>query len=101
MYKLVEKTDENKNNFLITIKADWNDGDYLTETQVLNEEQFIEALPELSDLKYNYSGSHELSNFHSEYLEIPVDEYGEFCHTLTNLTVDYVDNHGKIWTVEF
>ena len=44
MYKLEKVKTEGK-LFKITIKADSNDGDYITETTVLNEKDFNKEVP--------------------------------------------------------
>ena len=101
-YKLVEKKSDRTETFIITIVADSNDADWVTEKMEFNKEEFEEILPALVDLKENFSGSHELENYTNPMeLDIPYNGYDGYCHTLYELTVEYIDENGKIYDVEF
>lgn len=102
-YQLVEKADRNLENFKVTIVADSNDGDYMTEVTYYSKEVFEEyVIDGLIDLKNNYSGEHELSKCPNEYeLDIPYNGWDGYCHTLKELIVEYIDKNGKVWDVQF
>jgi len=99
-YMLVKKTDNyNKNKFKVTIKGDYNDADYSTREQYFSKENFDEhVLAELKNLEENFSGYHELEDFDSEWLWLPSGSDMP-CHTLEDLTVEYIDDNGEIWDV--
>lgn len=118
MYKLEKIKTEGK-LFKITIKADYNDGDYSTETTELNEEEFNRVIPFLLDLKNNYSGRHKFEGWdiesydeedlerigvtQEEYEDVPyIDKpYGDDipCHTLENLEIICIDENSIIYDV--
>lgn len=101
-YKLVEKQSDMRNIFIVTLVGDANDGDYVTETMYLNKDEFEEILPALDDLKDNYSGSEQLEDYPNEMeLEIPFNGFDGHCHTLAELSVEYIDENGKIFDVVF
>jgi hypothetical protein len=102
-YKLVEKRGKQLNKFKVTIKADSNDADYVTETMFYGKSEFEEYIIDaLVDLKYNYSGHHDLENYPNESdLYIPYNGWDGYCHTLEELTVEFIDGDGKVWDVEF
>ena len=100
-YKLVEKKSDKTETFIVTIVADSNDADYVTEKMEFNKEEFEEILPALVDLKENYSGHHELEDYPNPMeLHIPYG-YDGYCHTIDELRVEYIDESGKIYDVEF
>lgn len=54
MWKLVEKEPNKRNKFIVTIIADSNDGDYISETETYSKDEFEMILPELINLRDNY-----------------------------------------------
>ncbi|MBE7896091.1 hypothetical protein G7L40_20675 [Paenibacillus polymyxa] len=101
-YKLVAPQAEELNNFVVTIVADSNDADYITETAKYNAEEFnTEVINELIELKNNYSGYHQLSDCPlGEYITIPFNGCDGYCHSLESLQIKYVDGAGFTWDVE-
>lgn len=99
MYTLVEKEKGDKDRFIITIKADSNDADYITETTYLNEKDFIEAIPELVDMIENYSKAHMFEDFSADYFDVPYSDNGS-CHSLEDWSIEYIDKDGKIFDVK-
>ncbi|UGO47972.1 hypothetical protein PQE72_gp158 [Bacillus phage vB_BanS_Skywalker] len=98
-YMLVEKKDHNRNQFKVTITGDYNDADYSTRTEYFSKKDFDENVyAEVKDLEENYSGRHELEDFNSDWLWIPSGNDMQ-CHTLDELTVEYIDEDGKVWDV--
>lgn len=101
-YRLVEKVSDDRNMFTITIIADSNDADYITEKMYCNKEEFEEMLPELINLRDNYGENHQLEKYPNPMdFNIPFNGWDGFCHSLEELTVEYVDESGKIFDVEF
>lgn len=102
-YQLVEKTGKNFNKFKVTIVADSNDADYITEIDYYTQEQFDKYIIDgLIHLRENASESHQLADYDNEYdLDIPYNGWDGYCHTLIELTVEYIDESGKVWDVEF
>ena len=118
MYKLEKVKTEGK-LFKITIKADSNDGDYITETTELNEKDFNKAVPFLLDLKNNYSDMHlfeqwDIEGYDKENLGrigVSQEEYNEApyintpygddmpCHTLESLEIICIDENSIIYDV--
>lgn len=103
IYELVEKKVNKKDVFKVTIRADSNDADYITETEYYIKEDFEEyALKAVKDLRDNYGGSHELEDYPNEYdLSIPFNGWDGYCHSLEELSVEYIDKDGKIWDVKY
>lgn len=101
-YQLVEKRSENLNTFIVTIVADGNDADDVTETMFYTKDHFENIVKELANLRDNYSKGRQLRNYpNEEGFCIPDDGWACPCHTLVKLTVEYVDEDGKIWDVNF
>lgn len=118
MYKLEKVKTEGK-LFKITIKADSNDGDYITETTELNEKDFNKAVPFLLDLRNNYSDHYKFERWdiesyneedlerigvtQEEYEDVPyIDKpYGDDipCHTLKDLEIICIDENSIIYDV--
>lgn len=98
-YELVEKTV--KPLFRVTIEADMNDGDYLTNINQYSKDRFSEHLvDELIELKKIVGKSDALYAFNDQYTNVPFDtQSGESCHTLESLDIEYIDEQGKIWDV--
>lgn len=100
-YKLIEKASSMKNIFVITIVADSNDADYITESMDCSKTDFEELLPELINLRYNYGKNHELENYpNSMDLPIPYNGWDGCCHSLEKLIIEYIDESGKVFDVE-
>lgn len=102
-YKMVKKTGEEVGMFKITIVADSNDADYVTCTDLFPKEEFEEyGLEGLRDLREKASLPHQLSDYYNEYdLPIPSNFHDGYCHTLVSVTVEFLDEEGKVWTVEY
>lgn len=100
-FTLVEEKGETPNTFIVTIVADWNDGDYLrTEKTYSNEEFEKRILPALNHLDNFGKGRGKLRDYDNEgNLAIPQPEW-ESCHTLKSVTVQFVDENLKIWDVQ-
>jgi hypothetical protein len=101
-YQLVEKTGRELNSFKITIIADSNDGDYITETTLLSQSDFEEVLDEVINLRDNYGGRHQLEKYPNKMdLDIPHNGWDGYCHTIEELIVEFIDEDGKVWDVLF
>lgn len=98
-YTFRKKESEERNMFHVSIKADSNDGDYITEEESYTEDEFEEIVDELIDLNDNYKGFYKLEDFSSEQLCIPTTDYGDNCHTLTRLKIEYIDGNGEVYDV--
>jgi hypothetical protein len=99
--KLVEKPKSELGRFKVTIKADSNDADYITTINTYDKEKFEKhVVGELIDLMTNYRGDYKLPKFQGGWLDIPHGEDG-CCHTLEKVTVEYIDDSGKLWNVKF
>ncbi len=100
-YKLVTRPQPVAKIFRVIIKADSNDGDYITTDEVYTEEEFNDIIDDLINLKHNYSGRYELEDYPWDNdLSIPCSDWGR-CHTLEKLTVTCEDTDGTIYDVEF
>lgn len=101
-YRMKEKVSDDINKFKVTIKADSNDGDYIIETSTYGMKEFDEyVIDGLIDLKNNYSDRHQLSDYPNDHdLNIPYNGWDGYCHTLTELIVEYIDANGRVWDVE-
>lgn len=101
-YTLVEQQAKKKDQFIMTIKADSNDADYVTETTTFSKAEFEEYLDEIKNLRDNFGGNHQLENYENPGdFNIPHDGYDGFCHSIEKLTVTYTDKDGKTWDVQF
>lgn len=102
-YKLVKKDDKDYNQFKVTIKADSNDADYITSINFYSKKDFDDYVADgIIHLLEHGSGYHELEDYNNEYdLNIPYNGWDGFCHTLSYVRVEYVDENGITWDVEF
>ena len=101
-YKLVEKSASNVDRFKLTIEADSNDGDYVTEYEYYSKGEFEDLIDEIANLRDNFGEDQELVDYPNELdLPIPYNGFDGYCHTLVILRVEYIDSEGKIWDVEF
>lgn len=99
-YTLVAPTGRYRNQFIVTIKADSNDGDYMTETSIYPKESFEQwVVDALIELREEYCLPHKLTKYQGR-LDIPTTDWGR-CHTLEEVKVEYVDLDGKIWRVQY
>lgn len=101
-YKLVEKPKKDQDRpFKLTIVADSNDADYITETRRFSKKEFEERiLPGLNHLHQLASESHELESYDNEFdLPLPYSDWGS-CHSLESVEVEFIDDSGKTWDVE-
>jgi hypothetical protein len=101
-YKLSKQPQENRNKFIVTIKADSNDADYVTESEFFTKKSFDDyVVDELINLKTNYGGHHMLKDYPNDGdLSIPFNGYDGYCHTLESLDIKYVDENGETWNDE-
>jgi hypothetical protein len=100
-YQLIKKSQNKFNKFIVTIEADSNDADYITEISEYSKDVFEEYVVDgIIHLLKNASGSHKLGNYNNEYdLDIPFNGWDGYCHTLSYVKVEYVDENGVIWDV--
>lgn len=112
---LKEKKSSLKEVFIITVQADGNDGDYMTETTKIKKDDmtdevidFINKLNKIKDVDYALSDIEKQGEAYGLTLDdlmlhvyIPSTDWGDFCHTLEYLGVEYIDENGKIFDVEF
>jgi hypothetical protein len=84
-------------SYVLTIKADSNDADYITENQTYKKSEFEnDVLPLLLELQGRYSGNQQLENAPcslTENLPIPYGEDG-ICHSLESIKLLYIDGNG-------
>jgi len=100
-YRL-EKIEITEKYYEVFIKADSNDGDYVSTKTKYNQKEFDEIIDALIDIKNNYSGDHEFENYQNKYdLDIPYPECDGTCHTLEELSVIMYDFYGKMYNVIF
>lgn len=96
----LSKKEESLNTVKVTIVADSNDADYITEITTYSKEEFDEwVIDELIELK-KYSGSHELPKFPGD-LDIPYNGFDGRCHSLEYVEVEYTDKNGQVWDVNY
>lgn len=100
-YKLVEKPKDDYETFKVTIVADSNDGDYITETERYGKKEFEEEiLLGLNHLKQTAGDEHQLSDYQNPFdLSLPFSDCGP-CHSLESISVEFLDATGKSWDVE-
>ena len=125
MYKLVPRKPKEK-TFTVTIKADSNDADYITEVSHYTEKYFRIIAIILKDIKENFSKSHQLETWNieryetlftkeqldemgvtidelvggAEYLDVPRNDWDyDYCHSLEKLEVICVDVDGVMYDV--
>lgn len=106
MIKLSKKTTETP-YYKLTLKADGNDGDYVTTTELFSESEFadmqyyIYKMLQLEGVNYALRETKErvYTDFVFNHLNIPFycDEY---CHTLISATLEYF-YEDVIYNVEF
>jgi len=100
-YTLSEKVSNMRDTFVVRIKADSNDADYMYSTMRFGKFEFEARIRELVNLQVNYGGSHELENYPNPMdLNIPYNGWDGNCHTLEELTIEYIDENGKVFDVE-
>lgn len=99
-YQLIKKTDEDKNQFKVTIVADSNDGDYITTINTYPKDEFEDNIIDaLKDLQDNFSGGGDLHEYDDDWIDIPHDGQ-EGCHSLESIDVEYLDDDGVAWEVK-
>ncbi|QZA70221.1 hypothetical protein 278BB001_70 [Bacillus phage 278BB001] len=97
--------------FRVTITADMNDGDYLTNIETYTRDYFDEVIAsevqELNKIVGKNGALAELENRRYEdgeegNLNIPFDTMtGEPCHTLESISVEFIDGDHRLYTVHF
>lgn len=99
LYK--QKPLQNTPYYEVSIKGDYNDADYSTETTIYNQEYFDESAPYIYLLLKDYSKNHQLEDFpHTEYVGLPYSDNG-ICHSLEEVKIMYYDENGKASIIEF
>lgn len=100
-YKLVEKRKDDYETFKVTIVADSNDADYITETKRYTKNEFEgRILSGLNHLKQTANEDHQLEDYQNPFnLSLPFSDWGP-CHTLESISVEFLDATGKSWDVE-
>jgi hypothetical protein len=97
-YELVKKPISNRNQFKVTIVADSNDADYITEINTYSKDSFERyVLDGLIDLKNNFSDDNQLEKYRGS-AEVPYSEHGR-CHSLESISIEYTDEDGTVWDV--
>ena len=100
-YHLVEKKGTDLESFEVTIIADSNDADYITNIDTYSKEEFEKRiLPGLNHLHNFGTGRKKLEDYHNGFeLSIPYTDWYP-CHTLESVTVEFTDKNQKIWQVD-
>lgn len=112
-----------RSEYVVEIVADSNDGDYITTKQSYDEKTFKQIIVhEIEYVMKNHKKPYELKeyyfdDFYKKYLErenysekdveeeyidelsIPFDGYDGNCHSLTQITIWYIDSDGITWEV--
>lgn len=111
---LKEKKSSKRDVFIITVVADSNDADYMTETTTIKKDdmtdEIIDLIKKLDAIEYvnhalgdvdEQGEAHGLtSDDLFSHISIPHTEWG-VCHSLETFTVEYIDAEGKIFDVDF
>lgn len=98
-YQLSIVDESKRDMFYIKVVGDVNDGNYVTEEIVCEPDIFRRYwLQDVIDLYMNYSGEHELGDFHETEL-VPMGELDNLAHTLVRLEVTYIDIDGVLYDV--
>jgi uncharacterized protein YlbG (UPF0298 family) len=107
--KVINERLISNNKFIISVTGKMNNGDYTSTFDVLNKEQGIKAIEELCKLHEwelaSQDENGEIPNFdlcpvHFEFLEIPHNEFGDYCYKITDSSVYRIDENRKIYSVE-
>ena len=94
----LEKTIPKERYYKVSICADSNDADYITEISKYNQKEFDEIVNELINIKYNYGDRHEFKNYPNILgLYLPYCEWG--CHTLEYIEIQMYDIDGSVYNV--
>lgn len=114
----IEKHKPKKAFFKITIVADSNDADYITEITKRyadKAENLFKAIEIFLNINWSKFNHHALRNglkalynespddyyFILEEIEFPRDSWCEICHTLNSFRVEYFDTDGFVYDVLF
>lgn len=112
---LKEKKSSRKEVFIISIQADSNDADYMNEKTIIKKDNMTDEVIDLIEKFRKIEGvGHALRLVYEDedneygiknddlfnYINIPFTDWG-ICHTLEDLVVEYVDENGKIFDVDF
>lgn len=102
-FKMVPKTGEEVGKFKVTIIGDGGDANYITESELFSREEMEDFVIEgLRHLREKGTGHHQLKGYHNEFeLPIPFTPQDRYCHTLENVIVEYLDENGQVWTIEY
>lgn len=99
-YEVHELPMTERERFVVSLKADSNDADYITTIESYTVNDFENNIvDELIDLKKNHSGEHELESYWSDWLNIPHGEH-DICHTLVEIDIKFIDENAVMWEVE-
>ena len=103
-YKLTEKKESNLDVIKLTFVCITNKGNEAVGIDYFSKRYFDEyMLKEIVDLKENYIGENKLLDYPNDAeLSIPGDFHSSWqhkCHTLKELTIEYVGENGKVYDV--
>jgi len=103
MIKFNPKKESEKGVFIIKVVGDSNDADYITEFTIVNkedfDEKFIEEIKILDKIEGVSYALENLDEVYDYYINLPYGENG-VCHTLSEITVEYIDSKSVIYNVE-
>lgn len=101
--KMVPKTGEEVGKFKVTIVGDGGDANYMTNSELFTKEDMENfVIKGLRHLREKGSGHYQLKKYDNEYeLPIPFTPQDSYCHTLESVTVEYLDEKGQVWTIEY
>ncbi len=101
-YSLV-KNNSIKDAFVVFIKVDENDGDYLHSRTQYSKKDFEENILDcLILLLRDYSRPRQLLNFDYFWeINIPTSDFIDRPHSLIEVEVKYYDEAGEPWDVQF
>lgn len=103
MINLNTKKESEKDVFIIKVVADSNDGDYITDFTIVKkddfDEKFIEEIKILEKIEGISYALENLDEVYDYYINLPYGENG-VCHTLSEITVEYIDSNSVIYNVE-
>ena len=88
--------------FRVTITADLNDGDYMTDVTEYTEDAFEGVLDELIELNKLVGVHDAIYEYETSYdVNIPFEgQSGQSCHTLESLKIEYISSDSVIYDVD-
>ena len=99
-YKMTKK--ECEGLFRVTMTADLNDADYMTDVTEYTEDEFEGVLDELIEINELVGVDNAIYDYETSYeVNIPFEgQSGQSCHTLESLKIEYISSDGVIYDVE-